>query len=109
MQQIASYQKTTGGVLVFNEKGQIVLSNASVNQLFGYDADELLSMNIQQLIPTGPAKRHRDATSIPSLLKSPPEETISSVDLRNMGINWRWKLAYVNSGVEMNVLRRHLS
>ncbi len=85
MQQIASYQKTTGGVLVFNEKGQIVLSNASVNQLFGYDADELLSMNIQQLIPTGPAKGHRDATSIPSLLKSPPEETTKLSGLKKHG------------------------
>ena len=85
MQQIASYQKTTGGVLVFNEKGQIVLSNASVNQLFGYDADELLSMNIQQLIPTGPAIKNQGATSIPSFLESPPEETIKLSGLKKHG------------------------
>lgn len=56
MQQIASYQKTAVGVLVFNWNGQIVLSNAYANKLFGYDQDELLSVNIKKLIPSSPGK-----------------------------------------------------
>ena len=85
MQQIASYQKTAGGALVFNENGQIVLSNAFVNQLFGYERDELLSMNIQQLIPSSIAKRNRGTTSVPSLLESPAEETIKVSGLKKQG------------------------
>lgn len=87
MQQIASYQKTASGVLVFNEKGQIVLSNAFINQLFGYDRDELLSMNIQQIIPSNLAKRQRSTALGPSLLASPAKgETIKLSGLKKEGV-----------------------
>jgi len=87
MQQIASYQKTASGVLVFNEKGQIVLSNAFINQLFGYDRDELLSMNIQQIIPSNLAKRQRSTALGPSLLASQAKgETIKISGLKKEGV-----------------------
>jgi PAS domain S-box-containing protein len=38
-------------MLVINEKGEIVLANAQVEQLFGYEPEELLGQTLEALVP----------------------------------------------------------
>jgi PAS domain S-box-containing protein len=38
-------------MLVINEKGQIVLANMQVEQLFGYTVEELIGRNLESLVP----------------------------------------------------------
>lgn len=46
------------GILVANERGEIVRSNPSAEKLFGYDKDELLGKRIEILIPQRVADKH---------------------------------------------------
>ncbi len=48
----------TEGILVTNEKGQIVRANPSAEKLFEYDKDELLGKKIELLIPARFAGKH---------------------------------------------------
>jgi PAS domain S-box-containing protein len=45
------------GMVVVNESGRIVLLNARAEKQFGYRRDELLSQNVQDIIPEGFADR----------------------------------------------------
>lgn len=48
----ALFQYATGGILLVNQKGVIVMANPAITQLFGYQADELLDQPIEILIPS---------------------------------------------------------
>lgn len=39
------------GILLVDDHGQIVLANAQIAKLFGYDGDELIGQRIEQLVP----------------------------------------------------------
>ncbi|WP_425237618.1 PAS domain-containing sensor histidine kinase [Ulvibacterium sp.] len=47
------------GILVVNERQEIVASNQRSNQLFGYDKDELLGQQLSILIPNEKREKHR--------------------------------------------------
>lgn len=56
----ALFQYATGGILLVNQHGLIVMANPAANQLFGYEANELLGNLVEVLIPTRMGQRHRE-------------------------------------------------
>jgi PAS domain S-box-containing protein len=46
------------GILICNQRGQIILTNPKCNSLFGYDTDELNGQAVEVLIPRKFAERH---------------------------------------------------
>ena len=47
----AIFHFATEGILVTNEKSEIILSNPSLNKLFGYESNELIGQKIEVLVP----------------------------------------------------------
>ncbi len=47
----ALFLYATEGILVANEKGEIIRTNPSAEKLFGYDKDGLLGQKIEILVP----------------------------------------------------------
>jgi PAS domain S-box-containing protein len=56
----ALFLYATEGILVVNEKGEIIRINPSAEKLFGYDAGELLGKPIEVLVPKSVSGRHYD-------------------------------------------------
>ncbi len=56
----ALFQYATGGILLVNQHGLIVMANPAAEQLFGYEADELLGNLVEVLIPTRMGQRHKE-------------------------------------------------
>lgn len=54
----ALFLYATEGILVVNERGEIVRINPSAEKLFGYEKDELLGKKVETLIPRKSVKRH---------------------------------------------------
>lgn len=54
----AIFYFATEGILVTNEKSEIVMSNPSVNRLFEYDEGELVGQKIEILIPKRYSENH---------------------------------------------------
>src|SRR4051812_31245049 len=54
----ALFLYATEGILVANEKGEIVRTNPSAERLFGYEKDELLGKKIEILIPKRLTEKH---------------------------------------------------
>lgn len=54
----ALFLYATEGILVINQKGEIIRINPSAETLFGYKKDELIGKRIEALIPKRLAKRH---------------------------------------------------
>jgi PAS domain S-box-containing protein len=50
----------TEGILVVNEKGEIVRINPSAEKLFGYGKDELKGQKIEVLVPSRLSERHKN-------------------------------------------------
>lgn len=48
----------TEGILVVNERGEIIRINPSAEKLFGYSKDELLGKKVETLVPRKLAKQH---------------------------------------------------
>jgi len=55
---LALFEYATEGILVTNEKGEIIKINPSAEKLFGYEHDELLGQVIETLIPQRHAHKH---------------------------------------------------
>lgn len=59
----AMFLYATEGILVANDKGEIIRTNPSVEKLFGYDKDDLIGKKIETLVPkrlSGKHINHRD-------------------------------------------------
>ncbi len=54
----ALFQYATGGILLTNQKGMIVIINPAAEHLFGYETGELIGKPVEILIPTRLEKRH---------------------------------------------------
>ena len=54
----ALFLYATEGILVVNDKGQIIRINPSAEKLFGYDAGELVNKKIEVLIPSRLSNMH---------------------------------------------------
>lgn len=54
----ALFLYATEGILVINEKGEIIRINPSAEKLFGYKNDELLGKRVEALIPKRYSKKH---------------------------------------------------
>lgn len=54
----ALFKFATSGILLTNQRGQIVMTNPALDQLFGYQPDELLGKPVEILIPTRLGERH---------------------------------------------------
>jgi PAS domain S-box-containing protein len=54
----ALFLYATEGILVANEKGEIIRTNPSAEKLFGYEKDQLLGKKIELLIPKRLSERH---------------------------------------------------
>lgn len=54
----AIFSNATIGIIVCDQRGRIVSTNQLANQLFGYQADELATRTIEQLVPTGVSQYH---------------------------------------------------
>lgn len=54
----AMFLYATEGILVVNERGEIVSINPSAEKLFGYDKNELLGKKIEVLVPQRYGERH---------------------------------------------------
>lgn len=50
----------TEGILVVNDRGEIVRANPSAEKLFGYEKDELLSQKIEVLVPKRSTDIHKN-------------------------------------------------
>jgi len=46
------FNHATEGIILANSKGEIVLVNPHAEQLFGYDKDELIGKNVDELVPS---------------------------------------------------------
>jgi PAS domain S-box-containing protein len=87
MLPISTLQKTTGGVIVFDEWGQIVLSNDYASNLFGYVSDELIGMSITKIIPPRILKKSEKGFSGSSEIGSQCQETIKLKGRKKQGGN----------------------
>lgn len=54
----AIFSNAAIGIIVCDERGQIVSANQLADELFGYGTDELVTLNIEQLVPTGVSRYH---------------------------------------------------
>jgi PAS domain S-box-containing protein len=54
----ALFQFATNGILMTNKQGAIVMANPAIEQLFGYDKNEMIGKPIESLIPQRFAKNH---------------------------------------------------
>ena len=54
----ALFQHATEGILVANQKGEIILVNPKMQKLFGYDQEELIGNKIEMLLPQRFGKNH---------------------------------------------------
>ena len=54
----AIFQFATEGILVTNEKSEIINANPSAEKLFGFEKDELIGQKIEVLIPKRYTERH---------------------------------------------------
>lgn len=54
----ALFLYATEGILVVNDKGQIIRINPSAEKLFGYEKDELIDKKIEVLIPSQLSDKH---------------------------------------------------
>ncbi|MEO6901853.1 MAG: PAS domain-containing sensor histidine kinase [Bacteroidia bacterium] len=54
----ALFLYATEGIIVTNEKGEIVRVNPSAEKLFGYDKEELVGQKIEMLVPTKLMRNH---------------------------------------------------
>ena len=54
----AIFSNAAIGIIVCDEVGQIVSANQLADQLFGYGTGELVTLNIEQLVPTGVSRYH---------------------------------------------------
>lgn len=55
----ALFQYATEGILVVNQKGQIVRANPSAERMFGYPKGALLQLTIEDLIPEAIRSQHK--------------------------------------------------
>jgi|ERR1019366_7323374 two-component system sensor kinase FixL len=55
---LALFEYATEGILITNDKGQIIKINPSAEKLFGYEHDELLGKFIETLIPQRHTHKH---------------------------------------------------
>ena len=58
--QDALFEFATEGILIANEKGEIIRINPSAEKMFGYDKGELNYKKVEVLIPKRAEKRHLD-------------------------------------------------
>jgi PAS domain S-box len=54
----AMFQEATIGILVANSQGEIIQVNPFLEQLFGYEKDELINKKIEVLLPDSYRQRH---------------------------------------------------
>ncbi len=54
----AMFQYATEGILISNQKGEIILSNPMSSKQFGYEENELLGKRIEDLVPKRFAEKH---------------------------------------------------
>jgi len=76
-------QSAAEGVMIFNDRDQVVLINTVVNQLLGYDHDELAGMTIGQLVPGKVSKNNQQAR--PGIAHQPNGAGISSTEIKKKG------------------------
>lgn len=55
----AVFANATIGIMVADQSGQIVSANQMANQLFGYQAGELLGQSVETLVPTQVSQYHQ--------------------------------------------------
>lgn len=53
------FESAPDAIIVVNREGKIILVNAQAKKLFGYDHEELIGMDVESLIPSTYAKKHR--------------------------------------------------
>lgn len=53
------FENATEGIILTNEKGIVVLVNPAAQQIFGYQAEEIVGQSIELLIPDRHRKQHR--------------------------------------------------
>ena len=56
---ISLFEYATEGIILTNDKGNIVLVNPAAQRIFGYDADELIGHPIEMLIPERYTPQHK--------------------------------------------------
>lgn len=54
----ALFQYATGGILLVNQYGKIIMANPATLKLFGYQSEELLGQSVEILIPAHLGGRH---------------------------------------------------
>ncbi len=84
----AIFHFATEGILVTNEKSEIVLSNPSLNKLFGYESNELIGQKIEVLIPKRFAVNH---ISHRDNFQKNPHSRAMGVDMVLYGLNKKGK------------------
>ncbi|MBD2705726.1 PAS domain S-box protein [Spirosoma sp. BT702] len=55
----AIFTNATIGIIVCDQQGKIVSANQLAHQLLGYDADDLSTLTIEQLVPKGVSRYHQ--------------------------------------------------
>src|SRR5258706_10553213 len=79
-------QSTAEGVMIFNDQDQVVLINTVVNQLLGYDHDELAGMTIGKLMPGKVSKNNQQGRpGMPGSANQPNTASIPSAGIKKQG------------------------
>src|SRR5262247_582462 len=84
-------------MIVMNRRGQIVLVNAQVEKLFGYQREELLGQEVEILVPERFRARHPEHRTqfFTQPRVGPMGQGLSCTDGGKTGLSFRWRSASV--------------
>lgn len=68
----SAFEVTPFGKLIVNPEGRILMTNPALNEMFGYQSDELLDQSVNVLIPEADAEHHHKR--VESFFQDPPRE-----------------------------------
>lgn len=60
LELLESLFKSSGeGIMLFNEKGEVVMSNPRAREMFGYDEGEVLGQKVEKFVPQQAQRKHQ--------------------------------------------------
>lgn len=61
LELLESLFKSSGeGIMLFNEKGEVVMANPRAREMFGYDEGEVLGQKVEKFIPKKSQSKHKE-------------------------------------------------
>lgn len=84
------FRNASIGILVADERGQIVMTNPFLQQQFGYGSKELSGTSIEKLIPARFAKKHQESFrhAVAQLKNNPKGVSMTIYGIKNDGLEF---------------------